>query len=184
MRGYAPTNAPKALMDLQGGTDPTAPQLRRLFADKRIPLITRGYQVYAWDWNANAKGPLVDDPAVTLLGLRTTTGEAIGTPNTGVDIGNGFVAMVLYASQNRITLKYTREDNVVNGYTLHIENVCVEPSLLALYQKLNNPKRHFLPALRAGQPLGRATGAEISVAIRDQGGFMDPRSRKDWWVGQ
>jgi len=184
MRGYAPTTASKALADFEGGADSTAPQLRGLFVDKRLPIITRAYQVYAWDWSAKAQGPLVDDPEVSMLGLRTTTGEIIATPNTGVDIGDGYVAMVLYATQSRITLKYTREDHVVNGYTLHLENVCVEPDLLALYQKLNSPKRHFLPALRAGQPLGRATGAEIVLAIRDKGSFMDPRSRKDWWSGQ
>ena len=184
MRGYAPTSASKALANFEGGTDPSAPQLRGLFVDKRLPVITRAYQVYAWDWNARAKGPLVDDPEVTMLGFRTLTGEVITTPRTGVDIGDGYAAMVLYATQTRITLKYTREDHVVNGYTLHIENVCVEPDLLALYQKLNSPKRHFLPALRGGQPLGRATGAEIVAAIRDKGSFMDPRSRKDWWSGQ
>jgi hypothetical protein len=32
--------------------------------------------------------------------------------------------------------------------------------------------------------LGRATGAEVGVAIRDKGSFMDPRSLKDWWVAQ
>lgn len=184
MRGYAPTNISKALADFEGGTDPNAPQLRGFFVDKRIPVITRAYQVYAWDWNARAKGPLIDDPEVTMLGLRTTTGEVIATPRTGVDIGNGYAAMVLYATQTRITLKYTREDHVVHGYTLHIENICVEPDLLALYQKLNNPNRRFLPALRGGQPLGRATGAEIVFTIRDKGSFMDPRSRKDWWSGQ
>jgi len=68
------------------------------------------------------------------------------------------------------------------GYTLHVENICVEPSLLALYQAMNAAGRSSLPALRSGQAFGRARG-EIGVAIRDCGAFLDPRSRKDWWKG-
>jgi hypothetical protein len=41
-----------------------------------------------------------------------------------------------------------------------------------------------LPALRPGQPIGRAPGSEIDAAIRDSGAFLDPRSRKDWWQGR
>jgi hypothetical protein len=65
-----------------------------------------------------------------------------------------------------------------------VENVCVEPSLLALYETLDDAGRVQLPALRGGQPFGRALGTEIRVAIRDAGTFMDPRSRKDWWQGK
>ena len=48
----------------------------------------------------------------------------------------------------------------------------------------NGEGRRHLPALRAGQPFGRANGDEIQVAIRDTGKFMDPRTRKDWWHGR
>jgi len=81
-------------------------------------------------------------------------------------------------------LKYTREDNVVAGYTLHLENICVDANLLALYRQLNAAGRSELPALRPGQSLGRASGSEIDAAIRDSGAFLDPRSRKDWWQGR
>lgn len=184
LRGYALTNAAKSLIDLAGATDPSAPQLRWLFGNKRTPTLSHVAQVYAWDWSKSAPGPLIDDPEVTLAGLQTSPAEPIYTPNAGTSIGEGAVALVLYASRNRITLKYTRDDNVVDGYTVHIENVCVEPSLLALYTQLNSAKRSSLPALRPGQALGRATGAEVGVAIRDKGSFMDPRSLKDWWVAQ
>jgi hypothetical protein len=183
LRGYAPINVPRALIDLSGSTDPGAPQLRGLFGDRREPAITAAYQVYGWDWGANARAGLVGDPPVTLLGVATMPGEIIGTPNTGRDLGEGYVALVLYASAERITLKYTRDDNVVDGYTLHLERVCVEPALLALYKKLTDDGRIALPALRPGQPLGRAAGAEIDVAVRDKGTFMETRSRKDWWGG-
>jgi hypothetical protein len=84
----------------------------------------------------------------------------------------------------RIGSKYTNNDNVVSGYTLHVENVCVGPRLLALYQAWNSVGRGRLPALRAGQAFGQAIGHEIGVAIRDYGSFLDPRSRKDWWRGR
>jgi hypothetical protein len=76
------------------------------------------------------------------------------------------------------------EDQVVWGHTIHVENVCVEPSLLALYRAWNDPGRGEPPALFGGQSLGRARGDEIRVAIRDTGRFMDPRSRGDWWQGK
>gem|GEM_PF-745304 len=183
LRGYAPSDVPGTLIDLAGAADPAAPELRGLFGDGREPVIAGAYQVYDWDWNADARGPLIGDPEVTLLGLQTTTGEIIDTPDGSGDLGEGHVALVLYASPERITLKYTREDNVVHGYTLHIENVCVEPTLLALYQQMNDDGRAALPALRPGEPLGRATGSEIGIVVRDKGSFLDPRSRKDWWTG-
>jgi hypothetical protein len=89
--------------------------------------------------------------------------------------------MVLYATYDTLTLKYTREDNVVRGYTVHLAGVCPEPRLLALYQSSNASGRGSLPALRGNQPLGRARGGSVLVAIRDTGAWMDPRSDKDWW---
>jgi len=91
---------------------------------------------------------------------------------------------VLYVAPTRVTLKYTADDNVVEGYTLHVENVCVDPALLALYEASEAGGRSRLPALRPGQPFARALGSEIGIAIRDRGSFMDPRSRKDWWQGR
>ena len=116
--------------------------------------------------------------------MGVTPGETIHVPSSGYAIGRGYEVLVLYATEERITLKYTPHDNVVNGYTIHVENVCVEPSLLALYQQWNADQgRAELPALEAGQAFGRARGWEIGVAIRDAGTFMDPRSDKDWWQG-
>ena len=181
LRGYVATNAYKGLVDYSGGADPGAPQLPGLFADNRTPVFSAVYRVYDWDWNCNCRGPLLAYPEVTLAGLAVTPGETIHVPNSGYTVGGGYEVLVLYASSNRLTLKYTNNDNVVSGYTLHVENVCVEPRLLALYQAWNSDGRGRLPALRTGQAFGRARGSEIGVAIRDYGTFMDPRSRKDWW---
>jgi hypothetical protein len=108
----------------------------------------------------------------------------VHVPDSGYTIGSGYEVLVLYAAEDRITLKYTRNDNVVHGFTLHLEALCVDPPLLSLYHSLNAAGRGQLPALRPGQAVGRAAGATVGVAIRDSGSFMDPRSRKDWWRGR
>ena len=123
-------------------------------------------------------------PAVTLAGLQTTAGETIAVPNSGYNIGNGRQVLVLYAAPTRITLKYTRDDNVVRGYTVHVEGVCVEPRLLLLYEQWNLAGRGQLPSLNGAQPFGRAIATQVLVAVQDSGGWMDPRSRKDWWQGR
>ena len=184
LRGYELTDAHKGLVDYSGDTDPKAPQLPGLFADDRVPTFSDVYQVHHWNWGKNERGSAIDDPEVTLAGMEVAPGEIIHVPTSGYEIAPGYQVLVLYASTERITLKYTLEDNVVQGYTLHVENICVEPDLLALYQTWNEAGRGYLPALQAGQAFGRARGSEIGVAIRDNGAFMDPRSRKDWWKGR
>ncbi|MEW5718301.1 MAG: hypothetical protein AB1817_06740 [Chloroflexota bacterium] len=188
VRGYVGTTGTLGLVTIPfSPSDTNAPQLYTLFADNRTPAFSAVYQVYDWDWLNNRRGALIADPSVTLAGLVVTTGESIRVPASGYDIGLralGYEVMVLYAAANRITLKYTREDNAICGYTIHIENIQVDPNLLALYQTMNAAGRTRLPALYAGQSVGRPITTEIGVAIRDTGSFMDPRSRTDWWQGR
>ena len=203
LRGYALTNNTLGLIDLDGPTDTLAPQLYKLFGNQRVPVFSSVYRVYDWNWATNSRGALITDPPVTLAGMETTTDETLYVPASGYNIGtkparpaegffkdapnddpNAYEVLVLYASPDRITLKYTREDNVVKGYTIHVEKICVAPALLALYQQKNAAGRAQLPALKAGQPFARARANEIGVVIRDTGQFMDPRSRKDWWAGK
>lgn len=195
LRGYTPISASLKLEFYNGNTDPNAPQLAGLFEPNRRPKISSVYAVNEWIWdpgqcNGNPRGcrgePIEAFWPVTLLGLSTTPGEPIYVPERGPQIySGGFVAMVLYAEERRLTLGYTRQDNVAAGYTIHIENVCVDPNLLALYQAQKDEAgwhtSGFLPALRNNQPLGVALGREVRVAVRDVGSFMDPRSEKDWW---
>jgi hypothetical protein len=188
MRGYVSTDAHPGLVDYGGAFDEYAPQLYSLFSDNRTATFRTDYRVYDWNPSCNCRGDLISDWPVTLAGLGTAPGEAILTPSRGAGIGymrtDGFEAMVLYATKTQLTLKYTREDHVVYGYTIHLENVCVDANLVGLYNYWNNMGRTRLPALWAGQPVGRAMGQEVGVAIRDTGSFMDPRSRKDWWQGR
>ena len=184
LRGYSPTTARLGLIDMAGPTDARAPQLAGLFADQRTPVFSGVYRVNNWDWSKNARGGPITDFEVTLLGCQVAMAETIHTPNADYSIGQGYAVLVLYADHERITLKYTGEDSVVIGYTLHVEGVSVEPNLLALYDRMNAAGRRQLPALRAGQAFGRALSSEIRAAIRDSGRFMDPRVRKDWWRGR
>lgn len=200
LRGYKATTGTLGLVDYGGATDPKSPRLFSLFGDNRVPQFLSVSQVYAWDWVLNIRGVPIIIPPVTLTGMSVTPNEVLHVPFSEYNIGtsklrpargffidaptddpNQFEVLVLYASEQRITLKYTREDNVVRGYTLHVENICVAPDLLQLYRTMNNGGRKELPALKQGQGFGRAMGNELGVVIRDNGAFMDPRSRKDWW---
>jgi LysM repeat protein len=184
LRGYSPTGGQLSLIDMGGPTDNRAPQLAGLFNDNRTPGFSGMYRVNNWDWGSNSRGGPIKDFEVTLLGLEVEPGETIHVPGAGYDIGRGYQVLVLYADKERITLKYTGEDTVATGYAIHVDGICTEPNLLALYERMNKDGRRQLPALRAGQALGRAIGGEIQVAIRDTGRFMDPRVRKDWWRGR
>ena len=130
-----------------------------------------------------ARNGLIEDWPVTAVAMATERDQPVHVPPAGYDIGDGFGAVVLYASDQQVTLKYTREDNVVRGYTVHLDNVCVDPGLRALYDRLRSAGGRSLPALRGGQAFGRASGSLLVAAIRDTGQFMDPRARKDWWSG-
>ena len=161
----------------------------------RVPAFTHVYQVYDWNWGGTppygSKGSRIDPnncplgscPDVTLLGFGTNVGEKVYLPTSGYgDIAGGtYYALVLYATASTITLKYTAEDNVVRGYTVQVNNVCVDPALLAAYNAANAAGRRPLTALRSHQAFGVASGAEIGVAIRDSGTYMDPRLYDDWW---
>ena len=187
LRGYSPTSAELALVDYGGPTDGAAPQIRGVFVDWRTPRLTSAHRVNDWDWSCGADGcpggPLTEYP-VTLLGMETNAGEMLSAPARGAVIQDNYTALVLYAEETRLTLKYTREDTACGGYMVHLENLLVDPKLLGLYRQANAAGRGRLPALRNGQPLGRAAGDEVLIAMRDAGAFMDPRSRKDWWQGQ
>lgn len=183
LRSYTPTQAPLGLVDIGGDTDPLAPQLAGLFEPTHLPAFTAVYRVNHWDWGCNCRGDPIEDWEVTLIDMAASPGEPVHVPDSGYTIGQDHEVLVLYAAPERLTLKYTGEDSVTQGYTLHLEGVCTDPNLLVLYQAMDGAGRHELPALRPGQAFGRARGSQFGVAIRDSGAFMDPRSRKDWWHG-
>jgi hypothetical protein len=188
LRGYTPTTASLALVDLNGDTDPQAPQLASIFSPTRLPSITAAFQVFDWDWNCGDDGcrgdPLTAWEA-TMIEAATEPSEPLYLPARGPEIhSGGYRALVLYAEPRRLTLAYTRRDGADHGYVLHLEDIQVDAGLVALYQQLDAAGRQQLPALRNGERLGYASrSGRIRLAIRDTGEFLDPRSRKDWWVG-
>lgn len=190
-RGYTAGAAQAHLIDIGGPVDPDAPQLSQLFAADQPLQISGVYQVADWQWACGehgCRGAALTTPEVTLLGLASQPGTAVYAPARQADIyrdetGNVYVAVVLYAEKHRLTLAYTRDGSVANGYVIHLEQICVDPGLLQLYDEADHAGRQQLPALQPHQPLGTAAAAEVQVAIRDRGAFLDPRSRKDWWHG-
>lgn len=195
LRGYSGANAYRGLVNL-GSDDPNQPpQLASLFSPNRVPGFSNTYRANAWNWDPSpapgSPGGPITDWAVTVLGLQTSRGEALRVPASGYDIGGGMEVLVLFADLDSIALKYTREDSVgPSGYTLHVDNICIDPNLLALYAAHDGGARYVfqgypygynLPNLPAGQMFGTARGSEIRVAIVDSGAFMDPRSCNEWW---
>jgi len=185
LRSYEPVSVTLGLVDINGPSDPDAPQLPGIFADSRVPNFSAAFQVYDWDWGCGehgCQGNLLARWEATLIGVEGALGEHLSLPTRSAQIyPENFIALVLYAEPSRLTLTYLREDTVAHGYAVHLEDLCVDPALLALYRQWNEAGRGHLPALRAGEVLGTIGPDTLKVAIRDRGTFMDPRSRKDWW---
>lgn len=186
LRGYVPTIGEKNPLVLGEAGDPKAPQIWKII-DRR-PTIVSLYKVFGWDWTTNKRTTPQSDNSVAqvqMIGIQTNQGENIKVPTSGYVIGGSYNAMVLYADNNNITLKYTREDNIGinNGYAIQIEGICVDANLLSLYNQLNSAGRNELPAVSGGSVIGKANNTEIRVVIRDTGDFLDPRSKLDWWQG-
>ena len=185
LRGYVPVDAALSLVDISGPTDGDAPQLPGVFG--RAASIGSAYQARDWNWacgDLGCRGDVLGNVEVSLIGLATSPGERVAVPTRGAEIyGGGYVALVVYADESRLTLVYTREDSVANGYAVHLEDFCVDHNLLNLYRANNSAGRGNLPAVRNGEAVGVAHYAQVIVAVRDRGTFHDPRSRKDWWRG-
>lgn len=180
VRGYTKvTGRTLGLVEVGGATDPGAPQLDGLL-NRGKPQIVTTFQIGKAPWDIGYPGPITS-PDVTLIGFQVNQGELVRVPSSGYDIGGGFEVRVLYAASSRITFVYTTRDDVVAGYTIQVENLCVDPVLVNLYNQLNAVGRDVMPALTAGQPLGTTLASDLRVSIRDTGSYGDPRIRKDWW---
>jgi hypothetical protein len=198
LRGYAPNTDPGLKRELvdYGCDDANAPQFATLFQPARVPSFVDFYRIHNWYWapspDPGTRGDPVTTPPVTMLGLRTTPGEVLHVPESGYDIGAGMEVLVIFADEDTLTLRYTRDDSAAPpGYTLHVDNICTDPNLLALYNTFDDypedPRYQYpnpsydLPHLPAGHPLGTARGDEVVIGIADTGTFQDPRSCHEWW---
>lgn len=197
VRGYGlnpDSGLRKDLVDY-GVNDPTSPpQLATIFSPYQVPPIAGLYQMNSWNWapspNPGQRGGPVDFPNVTAISFDLPAGTPLHAPVSGYDIGGGMEVVIMYADEDTIALHYTREDSAAKGYTIHVDGICTDPNLLALYNTLDRPdgprydypiSGYSLPALPAGQPFGVTSGKETVVATSDGGAFQDPRSCNDWW---
>jgi hypothetical protein len=164
-----------SLQDIPGsGVDPNAPNFAAIFK----PDFVQAYTVHDWDWSCNCKGELIQEDSVVLLGLKTTPGEPVFIPTKDGDIyGGKYYATVLYAAEDGLTFLYNRAGSVVKGYTVHYLGLHTDPNLVALFRE---SKGSELPGLTLDTPVGLA-GDELIIAIRDNGKFLDARSKRDWW---
>lgn len=175
LRDPQPIEVDLSLQDIPGsGVDPNAPNFSAIFK----PDIVRAYTIHDWDWGCNCKGKLIQEDTVVLLGLKTTPGEPVFIPPKEGDIyGGKYYATVLYASEDSLTFLYSRAGSVVKGYTVHYLGLHTDPNLVARFRE---SKGNELPGLSLDTPVGLA-GDELIVAIRDNGKFLDARSKRDWW---
>ncbi len=197
LRGYVVNNDSGLKQELvdYGSGDPTQPpQLATLFDPYQVPSFADFFQMHNWNWdsspNPGTRSTLIDSPPVTAVSFTLPSGTSLHTPISGYDIGGGVEAIVLFADKDTVTLHYTRDDSAATGYTVHLDQICTDPNLLALYNSLDNPAgprydfpsaSYNLPALPAGQVLGTTSSQNMVVVIVDSGGFQDPRSCNEWW---
>jgi len=193
IRGFTPTTGYLGLVtygeDPQG-PDLDAPQIDGMFDPPRLPAFRAVYQVYDWNWGCNPPDGCLGAPItrypVTLLEMETAPNEEIRIPRRAPELLEDrpeFKALVLYAAERQLTITYTREDTAAKGYLVHLEDIAVNPGLIALYEQLNAAGRGQLPALRNGEIIGVADRGTVKIATRDTGDFLDPRACKDWWQG-
>jgi hypothetical protein len=174
LREPQPIEVELSLVDAGVGVDPDAPKLSKIFK----PDFVAAYSVHNWDWNCNCKGELIKEKDVVLVGIKTTPGEPIYIPPRQQDIYDGkYYAVLLYASEDSLTFIYANAGTVAHGYGIHYLGLKTDPNLLALYRQSQGNE---LPGLRLETPIGVAT-EELIVAIRDNGKFLDARSKNDWW---
>ena len=197
LRGYAPNTDPSLVRELidYGSGDPTQPpQFATLFNPPRVPTFADFHRVHHWNWAASpapgTRGDAITAPPVTAVSFTLPPDEPLHVPTSGYDIGGGAEVIVIFADENTVALHYTREDTSAVGYTIHIDNICTDPNLLALYESLDNengPRYDYpssgynLPALPAGKMIGTTGMGDMVVAITDTGAFMDTRSCNEWW---
>jgi hypothetical protein len=176
LREPQPSNLEPALVEIPGsGIDPDAINLSSNFSPDNIVAT---YAVHDWDWGCNCKGDLLPAEEAVLVGIKTTPGEPIFIPKKEQDIfGGNIFATLLYAAEDSLTFTYAREGSVVKGYTVHYLGLHTDPNLLALFEESSGSE---LPGLSLDTPVGVGSD-ELIVAIRDNGKFLDARSKKDWW---
>jgi len=191
LRGYFEVNESTSLISRNGnkdGLDPNMPpQISTLFQN-HYPKIIKTYDINNWDYENNKPIPGQSaTPAwkVHIIGLEATPGEALVGLKAGRTVDGSHVFLVMYAEKNFIMMVHSNEDTWdetgPSGYPFYFLEICVDPNLLALYEKNNAEGRNELPGVASGQVFGYAKTNEVKMTLRDTMSFMDPRYKEDWW---
>ncbi len=199
LRGYTPnTDASlvRELVNYGSGDSTQPPQLATLFSPYQVPPFADFHQIHHWSWADSPAPGTRGDPItgihypVTAVALTLPSNEPLHVPISGYDIGGGAEVIVTFADKDTLTLHYTREDSSSIGYTVHIDNICTDPNLLALYNTLDDESgsrykypslSYELPVLPAGKLFGTTSTGDMVISIVDTGAFMDTRSCDEWW---
>lgn len=200
LRGYVANTDPglkRELVSYGPSQEVLPPQFATMFSPVRVPGLRSFYRVYGWNWATSDIGPgtrgePIRDWPVTALGMATVAGEVLRTPDSAFNIGpDDITALVIYVDETSIAFNYHQSDSAgASGYTIHVDGICTDPNLRALYGQLDNVARNTyvgpgysypLPALRTNQAFGTAKSPETVVTIRDSGSFMDTRSCNEYW---
>ncbi len=177
LREPEPSGLDPSLVEIPGsGIDPEgAPNFSAIFNPDDI-IST--FAIHDWDWASNAPGDLLPPEEAVAIEIQTTPGEPIFIPKVVRDIYDGkYYATVLYAAEDSLTFVYARAGSVVKGYTIHYVGLHTDPNLISVFE---GSKGNELPVLTLDTPVGVASD-KILIAIRDNGKFLDARSKKDWW---
>lgn len=183
------------LIDFQHDVADPSPQLCSLFAGGTLRPFTELYGVGYYDGfnvtNIDLSGIIQQDPPHN-IGFQVTPGETIYIPplpisdptkQIGGDEGKpSYDAVLMFADDNSVAIKYTRNDSPQDGFTVHVLGINPDPSLRAIYDQSRVAGSWYLPGLYGGRVIGSAKGSVIWVSVRSFGLFLDPRWKNDWWT--
>lgn len=163
-------------------------------------------KVQAYDVKYNSVDKKNDTPIkgnAPVLTIPTDIGADVKVPATGYDIGGGYEAMVVFASNDRVTLHIGRHEYFVGsdqnncnggkcsgGYWIYVKGICVDQKILDAYKSVKSIQDQanadknpiHLPMVKPGHTLGKATGNGVTVGVRDNGPFIST-SKSIYWEG-
>ena len=201
--------------ELVPNNDPTILNLTKTDGgDKDIDQKIRGFMgsmvgykpsaVSAFDMKYNS-APQEDDTDIKgqapVLQITTDVGRFINVPKTDYNIGGNYEAMVVFASEDRVTIHIGRHEYITTskmcgsrkcsgGYWIYVKDICVDKQILNTYRSVEAAQRAAgadlnpiqLPMVSEGQPLGVAKGNSVIIGVRDDGPFVST-SKPFYWEG-
>ncbi|MBP9690690.1 hypothetical protein KBD81_01275 [Candidatus Woesebacteria bacterium] len=128
-----------------------------------------------------------------ILEIPVDNSTTITMPSLGAyNIGGGYVAMVTFAADDRVTLHVGRHEYFTGtktckngetcsgGYWIYIKGLCVDKQIVNAYNGVKSAQEAAgadlnpiqLPMIRPGHILGKANSSSVFVGVRDNGQFI------------